>query len=147
MVQASLAAPIPLIDGPDFRDHDIPLGVEPGTRDPGARTFLYGARLIAWQRRLRTQAQLEELLARRGINPVFVHRTDDNLSLQRLVAVGLGHACVSRIAARNACDSLTWLEPREELVRRQLALCYPRVREVSGAVMALAAAVRAQTNP
>lgn len=137
---------VPLIEDPwvILTPRDNPISEDPHP----SFDILDGAKLIAWQRRWRTQAQLEELLARRGINPVFVHRTDDNLSLQRLVAVGLGHACVSRIAARNAFDSrLTWLQPREELVRRQLALCYPREREVSGAVMALVAAVRDQTSP
>lgn len=108
---------------------------------------LDGARLVAWNTRWRTQVELEEILARRGITPRIVYRTDDNLALQRLVAVGLGHACVGRLAARSAVDRrLTWLTPRESLTRRQLALCYPRQREVSGSVMALVAAVRAQAG-
>lgn len=108
---------------------------------------LDGARLVAWNTRWRTQVELEEILARRGVRPRIVYRTDDNLALQRLVAVGLGHACVGRLAARSAVDRrLTWLMPRESLTRRQLALCYPRQREVSGSVMALVAAVRAQAG-
>ena len=100
--------------------------------------------MVAWRLRWSTQKQLEQLLSDRGINPVIVHRTDDNLALQRLVAVGLGHACVGRLAARTAGDpALTWLEPREQLVQRQISLCYPRHRETSGAVMALIDLVQA----
>lgn len=136
---------VPLVEDPwvilTLRDNPI-------SEDPHPSfDVLDGARLVAWHLRWRTQAQLEDLLARRGINPVVFYRTDDNLTLQRLVAEGLGHACVTRIAARNAVDSrLTWLEPREELTRRQITLCYPREREASGALMALIAAVRAQAN-
>jgi DNA-binding transcriptional LysR family regulator len=136
---------VPLVEDPwvILTPRDNPISDDPHP----SFDVLDGARLVAWHLRWRTQAQLEELLGQRGINPVVVHRTDDNLALQRLVAVGLGHACVGRLAARSAVDRhLTWLEPREELVRRRLALCYPREREVSGAVMALVAAVRSQAG-
>src|SRR5580693_3247916 len=70
--------------------------------------------------------------ARRGIAPKIVYRTDDNLALQRLVAAGLGHACIGRVAASRAVDpALTWLEPREPLATaslRTIALCYARDR-------------------
>ena len=136
---------VPLVEDPwvILTPRDNPISEDPHP----SFDVLDGARVVAWQLRWRTQVQLEELLARRGITPVVVYRTDDNLALQRLVAVGLGHACVGRLAARGAVDRrLTWLQPREELVRRQLALCYPRQREVSGAVMALVAAVRTQAG-
>ena len=76
---------------------------------------------------LANQIELEEAWGRRGIAPRIVYRTDDNLALQRLVAAGLGHACIGQLAARRAVDSaLTWLAPRERLTPRQVALCYPR---------------------
>jgi len=142
---------------PDERFETIPLVEDPWvilTRkdDPlCARvdpTFdvLHHARLIAWSRRWRTQAEIEDLLSRRGIDPTIVYRTDDNLALQRLVALGLGHALMGRLAARTAVDPrLTWLQPRG-IVRRQIALCYPRQREVSGAVMTLVDAVRTRAG-
>ncbi len=136
---------IPLVEDPwvILTQRDNPISDDPHP----SFDILDGARLVAWHLRWRTQAQLEDILAQRNINPVVVHRTDDNLALQRLVAVGLGHACIGRLAARSTVDPrLTWLQPREELVTRQLALCYPREREVSGAVMALAAAVRSQAG-
>ncbi len=106
-----------------------------------------GMDLVAWTRRWNSQIELEEAWRRRGIAPRIVYRTDDNLALQRLVAAGLGHACIGRLAARRAVDpSLTWLAPRERLTTRQIVLCYPRHREITGAVSALISAVRAHST-
>jgi DNA-binding transcriptional LysR family regulator len=106
-----------------------------------------GTELVAWTRRWKGQIELEDAWRRRGIAPRIVYRTDDNLALQRLVAAGLGHACIGRIAAQRAIDSsLTYLAPRESLTPRQIALCYPRHRELSGAVSALIAAIRANSG-
>jgi DNA-binding transcriptional LysR family regulator len=102
--------------------------------------------LVAWTRRWRAQADLEDTWARRGIAPKIVYRTDDNLALQRLVAAGLGHACIGRVAARRAVDpSLTWLEPHEPAAPRTIVLCYPRDRPVSATARSLITAIRAQT--
>ncbi len=101
--------------------------------------------VVAWTRRWRAQADLEDTWARRGIAPKIVYRTDDNLALQRLVAAGLGHACIGRVAASRAVDpALTWLEPRERLAPRTIALCYPRHRPVTATARSLIAAIRAQ---
>ena len=106
-----------------------------------------GMELVAWTRRWSSQIELEEAWRRRGIAPRIVYRTDDNLALQRLVAAGLGHACIGQLAARRAVDSsLTWLAPRERLTPRQIALCYPRHRELTGAVAALISAIRANST-
>jgi hypothetical protein len=79
---------------------------------------LDGADVVAWNRKWQVQAELEEVWMRRGIAPRIVYRTDDNLVLQRLVAAGLGHACIGRLAARRAIDSsLTWLTPKESSAR------------------------------
>ena len=101
--------------------------------------------LVAWTRRWRAQTELEDTWARRGIAPKIVYRTDDNLALQRLVAAGLGHACIGRAAAGRAIDAaLTWLEPREPLAARTIALCYPRHRPLAATARSLIAAIRAQ---
>lgn len=136
---------VPLVEDPwvILTPRDDPISEDPHP----SFDVLDGAPMVAWHTRWRTQTELEAILARRGIHPRIVYRTDDNLALQRLVTVGLGHACLGRLAARSAVDArLTWLMPRESLTRRQLALCYPRQREVSGSVMALVAAVRAQAG-
>jgi DNA-binding transcriptional LysR family regulator len=101
--------------------------------------------VVAWTHRWRVQAELEQAWSRRGIAPKIVYRTDDNLALQRLVAAGLGHACIGRLAASRAVDpSLTWLSPREFLSRREIALRYPRQRRMTATSLALITAIRAQ---
>src|SRR5262247_1020362 len=99
-------------------------------RRPGF-DVLDGVDLVAWTHRWQGQRELEQAWARRGIAPRIVYRTDDNLALQRLVAAGLGHACIGQLAARRAVDSsLTWLSPRDLLSHREIALCYPRQRQM-----------------
>src|SRR5499425_527470 len=113
-------------------------------RRPGF-DVLDGADLVAWTHRWQGQRELEQAWARRGIAPKIVYRTDDNLALQRLVAAGLGHACIGRLAGRRAVDSsLTWIAPRDFLSARTIALCYPRHRQMTAASRALIAAIRAQ---
>ena len=103
------------------------------------------ADLVAWTRRWRGQAELEDGWARRGITPKIVYRTDDNLALQRLVAAGLGHACIGRVAASRAVDpALTWLEPDEATAQRTIAVCYARHRPLTATARTLITAIRAQ---
>jgi len=107
--------------------------------------LLDGADVVAWTARWEIQGELEEAWRRRGIKPRVVYRTDDNLALQRLVAAGLGHACVGRLAAERAVDpSLTWLAPPDVLTPRAVALCHPRRRDLIDAARALSGALRAQ---
>ena len=107
--------------------------------------LLDGADVVTWTSRWEIQGELEAAWRRRGIEPNVVYRTDDNLALQRLVAAGLGHACVGRLAASRAIDpSLTWLAPPDVLTPRTVALCHPRRRDLAEAAGALSAALRAQ---
>ena len=107
--------------------------------------MLDGQDVVAWTHRWMAQFELEEALERRDITPKVVYRTDDNLALQRLVAAGLGHACIGRLAARRAVDpSLTWLSPRDPLPLREIVLCYPRRRRMSATALALITAIRTQ---
>lgn len=109
---------------------------------------LDGARLVAWNLHWNSQAELEDALARRGIRPDVVYRTDDNLALQRLVSAGLGHACIGRLAAKSAADpKLRWFQPPESIVHRRIALAYPRERDIPTAVKSLVDAVRTQSLP
>src|SRR5258707_8811476 len=106
---------------------------------------LHGLDVVAWTHRWKGQLALEEAWQRRGIAPKIVYRTDDNLALQRLVAAGLGHACIGRLAASRAVDPvLTWLSPREPLSPREIVLCYPRRRHMTATALALITAIRAQ---
>ena len=108
---------------------------------------LDGLDVVAWTHRWKGQLALEEALQRRSIAPKIVYRTDDNLALQRLVAAGLGHACIGRLAASRAVDPvLTWLSPREPLSPREIVLCYPRRRHMTATALALITAIRAQAT-
>src|SRR6476660_1786342 len=103
--------------------------------------------LVAWARRWRGQAELEDGWARRGIAPKIVYRTDDNLALQRLVAAGLGHACIGRVAASRAGDpALTWLEPDEATAQRTIAVCHARHRPLTATARTLITAIRSQAG-
>jgi len=134
---------IPLLDDPwvilTRRDSELAAAPTP-TFD-----LLDGVDLVAWNLRWRTQQELEEAWRRRAITPHVVYRTDDNLALQRLVAAGYGHACLDRLGASGAVEpSLTWLEPKEILTPRTIALCHPRRRDASSSAVILMDAVRAQ---
>jgi DNA-binding transcriptional LysR family regulator len=136
---------IPLLDDPwvilTRRDSAIAELERPGF------DVLDGLDVVAWSHRWRAQLELEEAWERRGVAPKIVYRTDDNLALQRLVAAGLGHACIGRLAARRAVDpALTWLSPREPLGKREIALCYPRRRQMTATALALVTAIRAQAT-
>jgi DNA-binding transcriptional LysR family regulator len=134
---------IPVIDDPwtilTRRDSEIANLDQPGFG------VLHQLDVVAWTRQWNAQVELEETLQRRGIAPRIVYRTDDNLALQRLVAAGLGHACIGRLAASRAIDpALTWLAPGDWGVpSRTIALCYPRHRQVSATAHSLIAAIRA----
>ena len=134
---------IPLLDDPwvilTRRDSELAAAEVPSF------DLLDGVDVVAWNRRWRTQVELEKAWRRRAISPRVVYRTDDNLALQRLVAAGYGHACLDRLGAAGAVEpSLTWLEPKEILVPRTIALCYPRHRDVSAEALTLMEAVRTQ---
>jgi DNA-binding transcriptional LysR family regulator len=120
------------------RDSEIATLNQPGFE------ILDGLDLVAWSRRWNAQVELEETWQRRGISPKIVYRTDDNLALQRLVAAGLGHACIGQLAASRAIDSaLTWLSPNDPVTPRMFALCYARHRPVSATARSLIAAILA----
>ena len=134
---------IPLLDDPwvilTRRDSELAAAEHP-TFD-----MLDGVDLVAWNRRWRTQQELEQAWRRRGISPRVVYRTDDNLALQRLVAAGYGHACLDRLGASGAVEpSLTWLEPKETLIPRRIAMCHSRRRDPSAAAVIIMEAVRSQ---
>ena len=134
---------IPLLDDPwvilTRRDSELASAEDP-TFD-----LLDGVDIVAWNQRWRTQSELEEAWRRRAIRPRVVYRTDDNLALQRLVAAGFGHAFLDRLGASGVVEpSLTWLEPREILVQRTIALCVPRHRDLSMVAVTLMDSVRTQ---
>ena len=100
--------------------------------------LLDGAPVIAWQAGWPNQAELENAWRKRGIAPHIIFRTDDNLALQRLVAAGLGSACVGRLGAETPIDpGLRALTPRDVIAPRTVALVYPRHRRLPAAAHTL----------
>jgi DNA-binding transcriptional LysR family regulator len=133
---------IPLMDDPlvILTRHDSPLV----TLKQPTFDVLDGAEVVAWTRRWPMQLELEAAWRRRGISPRVVFRTEDNLALQRLVAAGLGDACIGRVAAEHAIDpSLTWIAPAESLIDRRIVLLSPRGREPTAAAVTLIDAIKA----
>lgn len=109
---------------------------------------LDGQDMIAWHQRWRAQANLERLWRQRGIKPRIVYRTDDNLMIQRLVATGLGCACLGALATMQLVDpSLRRITVRDELPPRTLALCYARNRELPAAGELLIDALKRVQGP
>jgi DNA-binding transcriptional LysR family regulator len=115
------------------------------TLDDPTFDVLDGADVVAWTRRWPMQIELEAAWRRRGISPRVVFRTEDNLALQRLVAAGLGDACIGRVAAQHAVDpALTWIAPAESLIDRRIVLLSPRNREPSAAALTLVETIRSR---
>jgi DNA-binding transcriptional LysR family regulator len=109
---------------------------------------LDSAEVVAWTRRWPMQVELEAAWRRRGISPRVVFRTEDNLALQRLVAAGLGDACIGRVAAQHAIDaSLSWIAPAESLIDRRIVLLIPRGRQLAAAARSLTDTIKAQLGP
>ncbi len=109
---------------------------------------LDGTNMIAWHQRWRAQANLERVWRQRGIRPRIVYRTDDNLMIQRLVAAGLGCACIGILSASELLEPrLRRITLRDELPPRTLALCHARNRELPAAVLFLIDAVKRLTPP
>jgi DNA-binding transcriptional LysR family regulator len=134
---------IPLLDDPlvILTRRDSPLL----TLDDPTFDALDGADVVAWTRRWPMQLELEEAWRRRGISPRVVFRTEDNLALQRLVAAGLGDACIGRLAAQHALDpALAWIAPAESLIDRRIVLLSPRHREPSAAALTLIETIRSR---
>jgi DNA-binding transcriptional LysR family regulator len=67
---------------------------------------------------------LERQLRERGFEPSVVHRSDDNGTVQGLVAAGAGVALVPRLVADTANEELTVLEVEEGLSPRRVALAF-----------------------
>jgi DNA-binding transcriptional LysR family regulator len=156
LAQGRLDLALTLNQQPDERVEVVPLFEDPwviltrrdseiAAAERPSFELLDGADVVAWTHRWGIQSELETAWRRSGIRPRVIYRTDDNLALQRLVAAGLGDACIGRLAAERAVESsLTWLQPRESLTPRLISLCHPRRRELIEAADALSSALRAQ---
>jgi DNA-binding transcriptional LysR family regulator len=110
--------------------------------------ILDGVDMIAWHQRWRAQASLEQAWRSRGIKPRIVYRSDDNLMIQRLVAAGLGCACLGALSVQQLIDpQLRRISIRDELPPRTLSLSHALDRELTPATLFLIDALRDVTRP
>jgi DNA-binding transcriptional LysR family regulator len=92
--------------------------------------------LIAF-RQCKSVRAMEEQLRMRGIEPRIVFRSDDNGTVQALVAAGMGVALVPRLASDESDDQIAVLElDDEEMAPRRLTLVWHRDRYQSPAALA-----------
>jgi DNA-binding transcriptional LysR family regulator len=90
-------------------------------------------------RQCRSVVQVEAHLQRQGIEPHVIFRSDDNGTVQALVAAGIGLALVPRLATQPADPQVAFIELGEEMPGRRLALVWHRDRYQSPAARAFAA--------
>lgn len=136
---------IPLFEDPWVilarKDSEIALAADPSCE------LLDAAAVIAWRACWRHQAALEDAWRRRGIAPRIIYRTDDNLTLQRFVAAGLGYACIGRLGSKGPDDpSLRSITPRDVLPPRTVALIYPRRRRLPSSAHVLIELLRTRAR-
>jgi DNA-binding transcriptional LysR family regulator len=112
-------------------DSELPAGV------PVPLARLNHAPLLAWAHASSTSmAFLLRELERRGIAPEVVSHTDDNLTLQRLVGVGLGFAVMPTLAVERGVDAGPALirEIEDDLPPRRIGLVWRANRVPSHAL-------------
>jgi DNA-binding transcriptional LysR family regulator len=86
----------------------------------------------------RMQQRIEALLHGRGIELNVVYHTDDNLTLQAMVAAGAGIALAPRLSVLPAAEGVVLLEPAAPLPPRLLGVAWHRDRRRSPAARAFA---------
>ncbi|HEY2947456.1 MAG TPA: LysR family transcriptional regulator [Micromonosporaceae bacterium] len=95
---------------------------------------LVGLPLIGF-RTCRHAARVEAQLSAHGVEPNTVFRSDDNGTVQGLVAAGIGHGLIPRLAADPA-DPRTRIIPVDGLAPRRLGIVRHRDRRVTPATRA-----------
>jgi DNA-binding transcriptional LysR family regulator len=86
--------------------------------------------------RCRTAVNVEQALRARGFEPEVGFRSDDNSTLQNLVAAGMGVALMARLAVDERDDRIRVLELSPRIPPRRTALVWHRDRHRSRAARA-----------
>jgi DNA-binding transcriptional LysR family regulator len=100
-------------------------------------------------RQCRSTRLSEEYLASRGVSPNVVFRSDDNGTVQAMVAAGMGMALVPRLVVDPDDPGVTVLQLGEQMPPRRVALVWHRDRYRSPAARAFvecAAAICREIN-
>lgn len=91
----------------------------------------------------RSMAHVESYMATRGITPSFMFRSEDNGTVQGLVAAGMGVALVPRLAVEMADRRIAVVPLDGDMPPRRIALVWHRDRHRSAAARAFVAAAQA----
>src|SRR3954451_10893904 len=86
--------------------------------------------------------QVEERLRAAGVAPRMAFRSDDNLTLQAMVATGIGIALVPRLTVNEADDRIAVIELGDHVPPRLIGLAWHRDRYRSPAALAFVDAAR-----
>jgi DNA-binding transcriptional LysR family regulator len=86
--------------------------------------------------RCRTSQNVERALRTRGIEPAIGFRSDDNTTIQNLVAAGMGAALVARLAVDERDERVRVVELVPRIPPRRTALAWHRDRHRSRAAQA-----------
>jgi molybdate transport repressor ModE-like protein len=119
-VQRLLADPYVLV---------VPAGAE-APREPVSLDALAGRRLIGY-RSCRSQPLAEDQLRRKGVAPEVVFRSDDNGTVQAMVAAGVGWALAPRLAVDEDDPRVRVLEVDDSVEPRIIGLVWHRDRHRS----------------
>lgn len=79
-------------------------------------------------RTCRNGQRIEAYLRGRGIEPTVVFRSDDNMTVQAMVAAGVGIALVPRLSMLPASDEVTLIDLSDRLPPRVLGLIWHKDR-------------------
>jgi len=93
-------------------------------------------------RQCRSVEQIESRLRERGIEPHIVFRSDDNGTVQALVAAGMGMALVPRLTVEPSDQSIAIVDLDNTVPARRIAIVWHRDRYRSSAACAFIEAAR-----
>jgi DNA-binding transcriptional LysR family regulator len=93
-------------------------------------------------RQCRSVAQIEDSLRERGIQPRIVFRSDDNGTVQGMVAAGVGNALVPRLTIESSHENIAIVDLAGLVPPRRVALVWHRDRYQSIAARAFVAAAK-----
>ncbi len=93
-------------------------------------------------RQCRSVEQVEDRLRERGIEPRIVFRSDDNGTVQALVAAGVGVALVPRLTIEPSDQSIVVVDLENSLPPRRIAIVWHRDRYRSPATCMFIEAAR-----
>lgn len=93
-------------------------------------------------RQCRSMAQVESYLAARGMQARIVFRSDDNGTVQGLVAAGMGVALAPRLTVEEADSRITVVDLADDIPARRIALVWHRDRHRSPAARAFVEAAQ-----